>query len=157
MDIRDNIRRGAALAAVLGAGAVLATGPAQAAATAGTHVVSESRSETQIAYGNDGQHAAATAEVPLTSGACGSSTNPAWVILEGTGGETEICAVTTVTDLPFKPYLGMDDAVYNRVWFHQDANNGGWADCFEGLKDVHFNTRDETPGNVQVSSNTAAC
>jgi hypothetical protein len=155
MDIRDNIRRGAALAAVLGAGAVLATGPAQAAGTAGARVVSESRSETQIAYGSDGQRAAA--EVPLTSGTCGSSTNPAWLVLDGTGGDVLICGVTTITNLPYKPYLGMDDAVNNRVWLHQDANNGGWADCFEGPKDVHFNTRDETPGNVQISSNTAAC
>jgi len=48
----------------------------------------------------------------------------------------------------------------NRVWLHQNLDSSGWADCFHTSspptrRDLHG--RDTDPGNIQVSSNTAAC
>jgi hypothetical protein len=45
-----------------------------------------------------------------------------------------------------------------RIWFHQNANGTGWADCFYD-QDVSFSpsSRDYHPGNVQISTNTNPC
>jgi len=51
----------------------------------------------------------------------------------------------------------MTITVTNRVWFHQNANGTGWADCFEGRLDYVLAGRDRNPGNIQVVSNRAAC
>jgi hypothetical protein len=46
----------------------------------------------------------------------------------------------------------------DRVWMHQNGNGSGWADCFTS-GNVYYvaGTRDQNPGNVQVSTNTSAC
>jgi hypothetical protein len=49
--------------------------------------------------------------------------------------------------------------VHNRIRLHQDANGGGWADCL-GVgrpNEWELTGRNQNPGNIQVSSNKAAC
>ncbi len=45
-----------------------------------------------------------------------------------------------------------------RVWMHQHVDGSGWADCFDNNNayDVR-GTRDEYPGNVQLTGNTSPC
>lgn len=54
--------------------------------------------------------------------------------------------------------IRMPTTPYHRVWFHEFADGSGWADCFYS-EDVDMGTwlRDEEPGNIQVSANTAPC
>ncbi len=44
-----------------------------------------------------------------------------------------------------------------RVWFHQNSNGTGWADCFSNNNVYSLTGRDMNPGNVFVSSNSAPC
>lgn len=53
-------------------------------------------------------------------------------------------------------------STHNRWWFHQNADNSGWAWCTDythedGLGYVGVPSQYENPGNIQVSSNTATC
>lgn len=53
-------------------------------------------------------------------------------------------------------------ATHNRWWFHQYANNSGWAWCTDythedGYGYVGIPSQYQNPGNIQVSSNTATC
>jgi len=47
-----------------------------------------------------------------------------------------------------------------RVWFHENADGTGWADCFftggTGVS-VNLKGRDQNPGNIQVTTNHSAC
>lgn len=45
----------------------------------------------------------------------------------------------------------------NRVWFHQNRNSTGWADCYSGGGSYNITGRDRDPGNIQISANTAPC
>ena len=67
----------------------------------------------------------------------------------------------TITGIKqFGPYFALATVVSNRIWLHQNADNSGWADCFESRADASWtisNTRDSSPGNLQVSANTAPC
>jgi hypothetical protein len=138
---------------VLGAGAAMAAGPAQAAGTQGARVISESPSETVIALGNSGQRGAAETAIPLT--VCGPSN--AWVAMLGEHSDVYICAVTTVSTAGLGPYTDITSTVSNRIWLHQNANNSGWANCFRGPAEWLLSGENQNPGNIQVSSNTAAC
>jgi len=54
------------------------------------------------------------------------------------------------------PAIGFD----RRVWFHQDANGDGWADCFfSGGRGISWplSGRDQNPGNIQVTTNHSPC
>ena len=44
-----------------------------------------------------------------------------------------------------------------RVWFHQNANGSGWADCFPHGMLFAISGRDRNPGNIQLSSNSSYC
>jgi hypothetical protein len=51
---------------------------------------------------------------------------------------------------------------HNRWWFHQNADNSGWAWCTDythenGFGDVPIPSKYQNPGNIQVSANTATC
>jgi hypothetical protein len=61
--------------------------------------------------------------------------------------------------------IRMPTSPYHRVWLHQNANGSGLTACFYSRNSdiyiqAYFNqygTWIQTPGNVQVSSNTAPC
>ena len=100
--------------------------------------------------------------VPTTSLNCapGSGT---WVGLHDVQGNV-LCIIGTGTLVPQDfipaPYTSMVIHVKNRVWLHQFANSTGWADCFETQNPPHAYTltgRDQNPGNLQISANTAPC
>jgi hypothetical protein len=45
-----------------------------------------------------------------------------------------------------------------RVWLHQTASGGGWADCYtDNMAYLLVGTRDATPGNLQITTNSSAC
>ena len=46
-----------------------------------------------------------------------------------------------------------------RVWFHEYADNAGWADCYAGGAVAAFSIvgRDQAPGNIQLTSNLTPC
>lgn len=44
-----------------------------------------------------------------------------------------------------------------RVWFHQNANGTGWADCFNHGQLYALQGHDQIPGNVQLTSTTSQC
>ena len=45
----------------------------------------------------------------------------------------------------------------NRVWFHQNPNGSGWATCFSGGGSYNITGREQHPGNILISLNTAHC
>jgi hypothetical protein len=45
----------------------------------------------------------------------------------------------------------------SRVWFHQDAGGGGWADCFDRGNGYELSGRDMDPGNIQITNNNDQC
>jgi hypothetical protein len=50
------------------------------------------------------------------------------------------------------------DAPYHRIWFHQDVDGKGWAKCFYSRdNDITIPQQYVTPGNIQVTDNTASC
>jgi hypothetical protein len=106
-----------------------------------------------LAIGLGGAGVAAASANPA---ACGPSN--AIVHLQGPGRNLYICAVTTVNTTGRGPFNLIEKTTHNRVWLHQNANGSGWADCFwADNADVPLTGRDQNPGNVQVSSNTASC
>lgn len=45
-----------------------------------------------------------------------------------------------------------------RVWLHEDADNSGWADCFDDLRvSLVSGTRDANAGNYQLATNNSPC
>jgi hypothetical protein len=46
-----------------------------------------------------------------------------------------------------------------RVWFHQNEDGSGWADCYGGGTTAAFTVtgRDQRPGNVQLTDNATPC
>jgi hypothetical protein len=56
------------------------------------------------------------------------------------------------------PFVEMSSSVRNRVWFHQNSDGTGWADCKQAHDaSIPINGRDQDPGNIQMSSNTSPC
>jgi hypothetical protein len=90
------------------------------------------------------------------TGQCAQNSGFAWL-----GGSEPHCLQATGT----YTFSGSQDSfsylVNNtgfRVWFHQDANGSGWADCFNhGNAYGIANGRDANPGNVQVTNNSSPC
>ncbi len=58
---------------------------------------------------------------------------------------------------PGEPSSELTNGTGFRVWFHQYANGTGWADCFSNNNAYALTGRDQNPGNVYVSSNSAPC
>lgn len=108
---------------------------------------------------------AATLVVSLSgTGIAAASTTPAScgpsnaIVHLGGSGNLYICAIITVNTTGLGPFNLIEKTTHNRVWLHQFANGTGWADCFWADNvDTPLRGRDQTPGNVQVSSNTASC
>ncbi len=99
---------------------------------------------------------AGVATASASPASCGPSN--AIVHLQGTKGDLYICAVTTINTTGLGPFTLLEKTTHNRVWLHQNANGSGWADCFWADNVDHpLKGRDQNPGNVQVSSNTASC
>lgn len=44
-----------------------------------------------------------------------------------------------------------------RVWFHQNTNGSGWADCFDHGNAFELTGRDQNPGNIQITTNSTEC
>lgn len=121
--------------------AVLSTAHANAADLSGSIKGSEKVVATTKSPGN------------LPSAFCSSGV---WVDLTGPSNEHCMYGVgtdTTVTNW----FTGMRSYVPNRIWFHQYPNGTGWADCYEGIRSWTISGRDQYPGNVFVSGNTAGC
>src|SRR5215468_514996 len=59
--------------------------------------------------------------------ACGPSN--AWVAVLGSHN-VYLCSTGTRVTTALRPFQVMTITVTNRVWFHQNANGTGWADCF---------------------------
>lgn len=80
---------------------------------------------------------------------------------------SNVCGIGTWTwDQAWDLYaIRMYTSPYHRVWLHQNPNGSGQAVCFYSRdQDVYiqayfydYGTWIQTPGNVQVSSNTAPC
>jgi hypothetical protein len=98
----------------------------------------------------------AAASASQTPARCGPSN--ATVHLGGASRNLYICGVGTLNTTGSGPYTLLEKSTHNRVWLHQHANGTGWADCFWADDvDIVLRGRDQNPGNVQVSSNTASC
>jgi hypothetical protein len=130
--------------------AVVAAAAAIIAALAGTATANAASSSGNVGITN-ASHA--------TSGAVAScNSSNAWVGVVGTNYDFWICGVATANTAGHGPFYELDINVKNRVWFHQNSNGSGWADCFSGQYTSRPLTgRDKNPGNVQVTSNTSAC
>lgn len=101
--------------------------------------------------------ASASAAAPASASvraACGPST--AWTALLGPNSLGYFCGVGS-TPIYVGPFTVLSIAVPNRIWLHQDKNGGGWGDCFSGQGDRLLAGRDRSPGNIQISANTAPC
>lgn len=107
-----------------------------------------------VSLGGAGAVAASAKEKPAS---CGPSNSI--VHLQGPGGRNlYICAVITVDTVGLGPFNLIEKTTHNRVWLHQHADGSGWGDCFWADNvDTPLSGRDQNPGNVQVSSNTASC
>lgn len=88
---------------------------------------------------------------------CGASNY--WAYLQGSTFKLYLCGVGT-TNLS-GPDLYTELVISNhsnRIWLHQNPDNSGWADCFQGAnKQIALSGRNLNPGNVQISSNTSFC
>jgi hypothetical protein len=114
-----------------------------------------------LAQGRDAN--AQQVEVTTNSASCGSSGNQgsalcktyapmAFLILPG------ICYYAGAnTNGPGDSSSILTNATGFRVWFHQMASGGGWADCFSNNSVYSLTGRDMNPGNVYVSTNSAPC
>ena len=114
---------------------------------------------------------AVSASAATVGSVTGSSVNPdssctesaAWAVLTGPGGEWfGICGGTGIFPTPsgFQPFTDLTVRRTNRVWLHQTYPAKGWADCFSvpnPPKTFALSGRDKTPGDLQVSANTAGC
>jgi hypothetical protein len=159
ISIHSRLRRGAALIAcamTVSLGALTAAAPAQA--TASADPVSVSGAVSGAAAGSD----TSTADysiIPATDNC------PSGTIVKMFGSNDGVCIFSAGT-IPTtgQTFTTLVSFVSNRVWLHQNANNSGWADCFRdpfypssGASWKLTGSRDATPGNIQVSSNTATC
>lgn len=74
-------------------------------------------------------------------------------------GSAGMCYYSPVTYLsPDTPIYYLTNGSGYRVWLHEYKNGSGWADCFSNNNAYEtYGTRDETPGNLQVTSNSSAC
>ena len=87
----------------------------------------------------------------------------AWVGLHNANHVDCITGIGTLTRgeiIISEPFTSMTIHVRNRVWFHQNPDGSGWADCFSTSsppRSFTLSGRDRTPGNIQISSNTAPC
>jgi hypothetical protein len=101
---------------------------------------------------------------PVTAGAtvspatCNASNY--WAYLQGSTFKLYLCGVGTTNlsgpDLYTRLVISNHS---NRIWLHQNPDGiGGWAACFRA-PNTQFGIipMDQNPGNVQISSNTAAC
>lgn len=101
-----------------------------------------------------------TAAAPAVNCPAGSG---AWVGLHNANAVDCISGVGTLTRnqiIISEPFTSMTIHVHNRVWFHQNPDGSGWADCFSTSnppRSFTLSGRDRTPGNIQISSNTAPC
>ena len=90
------------------------------------------------------------------TGQCARSAGFAWL-----GGSEPHCLQATGTYTFGSGQASFSYVVNNtgfRVWFHQNANGSGWADCFDHGNAYGIGTgRDAHPGNVQVTSTAAQC
>jgi hypothetical protein len=109
------------------------------------------------AFGSGAANAAPqVANIGVPDNSCGPSN--AIVVVQGTRFNIYFCADVTVNTTGLGPFQILSAKVHNRIWFHQNANNTGWADCHQAyMVDQLITGRDQNPGNIQVSSNTAAC
>jgi len=152
MRIMRSIRRTTALAvcAVAGITALLIAAPAQAQST-----TPHATAAAPVAVSAHGTFAAETAVIP---GVVAHS--PCDVVFWRNVSST-LCFQGTYLDggRPYRwPVTELDlRAFSNRVWLHQNENGSGWADCFTGGGDYLVFGRDQTPGNIFVSANTAPC
>jgi hypothetical protein len=90
--------------------------------------------------------------------ACSTSGGNFLAFIKGTQFDLTFCGPHTVTTAGSGPYTLIEDNAPNRIWFHQNANNSGWADCFRvQFASIPLSGRDRNPGNIQVSANTAPC
>jgi hypothetical protein len=90
-------------------------------------------------------------------GVCGSNAGFAWLDLDG--GSPHCLQRTGVYIVSGQgPYGVLVNNTGFRVWFHQNANGTGWADCFShGNAYGLIASRDKNPGNVEITTNSAAC
>jgi hypothetical protein len=99
-----------------------------------------------------------TAATVTASGVSPASCNAVGQIWEN-GGAVTFCG----TGFYYQPSGGWtvtSIVQYNsdRWWFHQYSNNTGWAYCIQGrTSGAGIPTAYQHPGNIQVSTNTAAC
>jgi hypothetical protein len=101
---------------------------------------------------------AAAAAPSAAPQACSSSGGNFLAYIQGTQYDLTFCGPHTVTTAGTGPYVLIEDNAPNRIWFHQNANNSGWADCFRvQFASISLSGRDRNPGNIQVSANTAPC
>jgi len=152
MRIMWNIRRTAALAvcAVAAVTGLLTAAPAQAQS-----ITPHATAAAIAPVPTHGTFAEETAVIP---GAVALS--PCDVVFWRNVSST-LCFQGTYLDggRPYRwPVIELDlRAFSNRVWLHQNENGSGWADCFTGGGDYLVFGRDQTPGNIFVSANTAPC
>jgi hypothetical protein len=88
---------------------------------------------------------------------CGvGNTSPiAWI-----AGTTPLCITVPITInwTQNGQVLYLANSSGARVWFHQNANSTGWADCFNhGMFYATANSRDQYPGNIQVTNVHTQC
>ena len=152
MRIMRNISRTAVLAvcAVAAVTALLTAAPAQAQST--------SPHAPAVATATVSTHSAFAEQTAAIPGAAALS--PCDVVFWRNVSST-LCFQGTYLDggRPYRwPVIELDlRAFSNRVWLHQNENGSGWADCFTGGFDYAVFGRDQTPGNIFVSANTAPC
>jgi hypothetical protein len=102
-----------------------------------------------------GKDTADTSASPNSADTCGPSN--AWVAVLGNSFDIYFCGVATENTSQAGTFTDMTSNVENRIWFHQDANGGGWGDCFRGPGSWKLTGRDQHPGNIQVSANKNPC
>lgn len=102
---------------------------------------------------------AATAGPAAASQPTPASCGAANAVVAVTGNhDVYFCGAATVKTAGDGPFTALSSRVHNRIWFHQNANGSGWADCRSVFQqDVRLSGRDQNPGNIQVSANTATC
>lgn len=90
-----------------------------------------------------------------------SNCNPGSAVISVTGPNGCVYFFTpgTQTNLGGEhPFVEMSGSVFNRVWFHQNSDGSGWADCKQAHDvSVSITGRDQDADNIQMSSNTSPC
>ena len=96
---------------------------------------------------------------PGTANVCGASNFA--TRLNGTRFIVYLCVGASVVDISGRgPFQQLTNRVTDRVWLHQTFPARGWADCFEtGRPPTTWNLigRDQNPGDIQLTGNTAHC